>query len=148
MAEQLPKSEEKVEDSITTPNWDLKKCIRRELLVDPSKGEEYSCRLCGLIPREASEMACDEHEDDDSDDDKSINFILFGLECVAKYLRENGDKCPLTKHENAKVERSRAIRRAISKLEVICPSNIPSPEKEEKEAERCGTLFFLSLPRG
>ncbi len=115
--------------------WSPEGCIPLKLLVDAKKSEEYACYLCGMVCRDACEMVCEDHEEaesEDEEDNKGASLRIFGELCILKYLEKNSNKCPLTKHPNAKYDKSRAIRRAMTKLEAKCPNHASLIAKKEE----------------
>ncbi len=132
MAEQESKENEGNVKSL----WPPQRCYPKEIFLDPSKAEEYSCLKCGLITRDACAMACAEHENDEDGDEENAKMKIFGEKCVSSHLRENDNKCPQTNHENAKYEKIRVIERTIKQLKVKCPRAMEAKLASEAPSQR------------
>ncbi len=117
-------------------SWPPKTCIPKQLLVDPSLSKDLLCELCGGLCLQAMEMTCDEHDGDDSGDNK-----LFGKQCIEKYLETHSNKCPIGGHPNPEPKKSKYVRGLVSKFMFKCPKSLP------KTKEESSTFVCVNRPR-
>ncbi len=88
-------------------------------LKDPELAKRlFCCGLCHKVARKAVELSCAHHEDD-------LKLSVYCETCLSSYLQQNDNKCPATHHPKATYDISRALRRQILSLDVICPHAKP-----------------------
>ncbi len=107
--------------------WPPKEGYPKELFVDSSVGEEYSCAVCGKVPRDPVEMTCDGHSRDDSsseDEKTSQKEVMFCEHCLLHLLQSNGNKCPISHHPSPEFQKIIHLRKALGKKEVKCPHSL------------------------
>ncbi len=134
----MSQEDEKKQENVS--DWPPEQCYPKEIFINQKSAEVYLCTSCGMVARDACEMICPEHEDseseDESDEDSPVEkFQYFGEKCLLKHLKENGNKCPLTSHENAKHQKLRQTNSSIKNLQVRCPRSVAHAKKESVLSE-------------
>ncbi len=87
-----------------------------KLFIDPSAIEKLLCFLCKWVAREAVDLSCPEHEEDEEEDD---SYIVFCKGCLERFI-ESSQTCPIGKHENPTFERSGYARKRVMNAKVRC----------------------------
>ncbi len=96
-----------------------------ESLEDPKEARQFECSNCKLLARDACEMTCDIHDEDDSNND-----VTFCEACIVSLLASNGNKCPISNHPNPKYDKLRRARKTIGNLGARCPSSVALAKKQ------------------
>ncbi len=113
-------------------------------LKDPQVAKKlYKCGLCRKMARKAVELSCPAHDED-------LVSSIYCEKCLKSHLSANNNLCPSTKHPNATYEASRAVRRQILSLEVVCPHGKGHMHLTSDNINDFDELCFslsLSLPR-
>ncbi|ETO21177.1 hypothetical protein RFI_16029, partial [Reticulomyxa filosa] len=125
--EDTEKNEEKLEIL-------LEGCHNKEWVSFTTSKEELkklTCLICHQIAENAIELHCKEHEETEQ-------LLIFGEQCLKKYLEENNGKCPVNQHCDCQYFKNKMLRLQISELVVVCPlqyeltvGNLSKQEKEE-----------------
>ncbi len=109
MAEQH-QSENKVEES---KKEEEEKGHLPTMFLDQSSIQRLLCFLCKWVAKEAVELSCSQHENDDS------SAVVFCKRCLEKFI-ETSKTCPISKHENPTFEKSGYMRKEVMNSKVKC----------------------------
>ncbi len=136
----MSQEDEKKQEEVC--DWPPEQCYPKEMFINQKSADVYLCTSCGMVARDACEMTCPEHEneesesEDESEEDSPVEkFQIFGEKCLLKHLKQNGNKCPLTSHENAKHQKSKQMKKSVRRLQVRCPRSVAHAKKESVLSE-------------
>ncbi len=137
MAEQPLEAKGEKKDALEkTFEWPSLKGFYLELFLKAVLAKMYGCGLCGLVAKDVVELICPQHaneeedDDDDSGDDEGTTQLqVYCQKCLEDYLAENGNLCPISKHEAPKWQKSSAVNKSVGKLKIRCPRTLKKKKR-------------------
>ncbi len=99
-----------------------------DLFVDLESLKQWLCYICKKVAKDAVELSCEAHEDDESADG-----CTFCQNCLQSHI-DSHKTCPIGNHPNPTFERTLYIRKQILKAIVKCLRTINSQPQSDFSA--------------
>ncbi|ETO01850.1 hypothetical protein RFI_35589, partial [Reticulomyxa filosa] len=103
-------------------------CWKKELFLDFTAFEVFTCLLCKQVARNPLVLECSQH--------KSIGKVLIvGENCLKKFFQDNNYCCPVQPHSNFQYDKNMTVQNCIEDLRIRCPRQVEQDSQVIKQEE-------------